>query len=470
MEGFDDPARVRLHDREMAHRVLGGVGRDLRDPVVEVALADPAQHGVDELAPGLSPDEPGELHGLADRGVGRGAEEQHLLRAEPQDVENRRLDVGQRPRAARLDHGVEEPAATQRPVRQRRRERGVAAVQPGLGEHARRGQVRVRAVEVDRPQDVVGREPGRVGGMAVGAPLRRSGAVAAPLVHADVPSRAPAAGRLPARPVGGRHRPLALRAHLSEHDRVRRRADAHPVLLDTQLARGERGVLGERLHGTELEPLPGVRRPRTGGRGAGADLPVDPHRRLPPVDLGVLDRDLGGERHAVGGLANGGHDARVQGVHRRDEQPGTAVGEAREQVSRGVARADRLGHDAEHRAGVEALLEQERRGTGDVVAVPDGVLHGRGAAPRGQHREVQVDPAVPGDAQRRPRHQCAVGHDGAAVGGELAQPVEELRLTGTDGVSTSIPRSSASWATGERCRVRPRPEGASGRVTTATTS
>jgi hypothetical protein len=97
-----------------------------------------------------------------------------------------------------------------------------------------------------------------------------------------------------------------------------------------------------------------------------------------------------------------------------------------------VGRTD-SGDHAEHGSGVEPLLEQEGGRPGDVVAVPDRVLHGSGTTPRGKEREVQVDPAVPRDPERCTGHERAVGHHGAAVGRQLGQASQEVRVARTLG-------------------------------------
>ena len=132
----------------------------------------------------------------------------------------------------------------------------------------------------------------------------------------------------------------------------------------------------------------------------------------------------------------------------------------------------RLGEQAVRRAGVELLDEPERRGAGDLVAGHQRALHRGGAAPGRQHREVQVDPAV--------RRECR------------ARPAGAARRRRPPGSSRAPARASRSRNSGSRGRGRlehleavlgrrarrpatarsrrPRPAGASGRVTTAATS
>ncbi len=115
----------------------------------------------------------------------------------------------------------------------------------------------------------------------------------------------------------------------------------------------------------------------------------------------------------------------LESVHRRHQQLRTRDSESFQQVRAGVGGAYGLGRHAVDRTGVQALLQQERRRPGHVVAVPDRVLHGGGAPPGGQQREVQVDPAVPGDVQRDTGYEGAVRHDRAAVGRERRESREE---------------------------------------------
>ena len=68
----------------------------------------------------------------------------------------------------------------------------------------------------------------------------------------------------------------------------------------------------------------------------------------------------------------------VEGGH---QQAGPADRQPAEQIAGGVARPDRLGDHAEDRPGVEAGLEQERRGSGDLVPGHDRVLDRRGTTP-----------------------------------------------------------------------------------------
>ena len=132
---------------------------------------------------------------------------------------------------------------------------------------------------------------------------------------------------------------------------------------------------------------------------------------------------------------------------------------------------DRLGDHAVRRPGVELEHEPERRRAGLGVAGQHGVLHRGGPAPARQHGEVQVHEAVPRDVQHPLRQQRPVRHHRAAVRRDLGQPGHEVlvaRPLRLEHLEAQLLRRAA--ATGLAVSRLPRPLGASGRVTTATTS
>src|SRR3954452_10815173 len=89
-----------------------------------------------------------------------------------------------------------------------------------------------------------------------------------------------------ARPVGSRHLLLADGLDVAQTYGVGAGADQEHGLADRDLPGGQLLVGdGERA---ELEPLTGLRRPRTGRRRARPDLTVDRDRGLAPVDTGVV--------------------------------------------------------------------------------------------------------------------------------------------------------------------------------------
>lgn len=150
--------------------------------------------------------------------------------------------------------------------------------------------------------------------------------------------------------------------------------------------------------------------------------------------MGVLHGDLRREGDAVAGLRYGLQGSVLDAVHGRGQQPGAGEGEPGQQVAAGVTGPDHLGHRAVDGAGVEALLDEEGGGPGDLVARHDRVLNGRGATPGGQQREVQVDPAVDGDVEGDAGQQGPVRDHGTAVGPDLPEPREELLVPGLGGL------------------------------------
>lgn len=142
--------------------------------------------------------------------------------------------------------------------------------------------------------------------------------------------------------------------------------------------------------------------------------------------MGVLDADLRRQGDTVGRLRHRLQGAVLDAVHGREEQSGPREGQPGQQVPAGVGGPDLLGDGPVHGSRVEPLLDEERGRTGDLVTGHDRVLHRGGAAPRGEQREVQVDPAVGGDVQGDPGQQRPVGHHGAAVGADLPQARQEL--------------------------------------------
>lgn len=249
-ERRDDPARVRVDDREVVLGVVLVRGGHLRHPAVEVVGGHLAQHRVDELGAPLPQHHPGQLHARGDRRVGRDTGAEELVHAHVQHVQDRRVDLAQRPVDAGGDDRVVRPLPAQRAVDQLGRQGRVPVVEVALGAGLlqQRGQdeVRVRVALVDGPQDLEGEEADRVllgaavrlGGTATrlvvhvkGAPLEVRGRTLqayVPVPHRLPMRRCPLAPEQlagddadPARPVRGAHRLLALRLHPEQLDRVR---------------------------------------------------------------------------------------------------------------------------------------------------------------------------------------------------------------------------------------------------------
>ena len=176
-------------------------------------------------------------------------------------------------------------------------------------------------------------------------------------------------------------------------------------------------------------------RPVDFGEGArfGSDAPeprVDRCGRLRPVEAGVIDRELRGERR-LAGLRGRDRRARRDRVDDAGGEIGSRHRERLEQLAGGLACADGTLLGREDVARVELGDELEDGRPGDRVARDERLLHGGGATPRGQQREVQVDPAVFGQRQQRFAHEPAVCHDHAQVGLERrdrrSRPLIETR-------------------------------------------
>ena len=88
----------------------------------------------------------------------------------------------------------------------------------------------------------------------------------------------------------------------------------------------------DRAHGSELDPLPGVRRPGPGSRRARADPAVDSDGGLGPVDTGILDGDLGGEADPLARLLARLQGAVLDAVEGLHQQAGAALGQPVQQV------------------------------------------------------------------------------------------------------------------------------------------
>ena len=160
-ERVDDPARMAVPDGQVTGRVTGLVrGRD-PDPVVQVAGGHPAQDRVDETRGPRAADVLGQVDRRGHGGVPADPGGQQLVRAEPEHVAHRRVEVV--PVAARGQDGVIRAAAAQRAVGQLGGEGRVTAGQAALGEQGGQEQVGVGVAVGDRAQDVVGGAPGRVG-------------------------------------------------------------------------------------------------------------------------------------------------------------------------------------------------------------------------------------------------------------------------------------------------------------------
>ena len=161
-----------------------------------------------------------------------------------------------------------------------------------------------------------------------------------------------------------------------------------------------------------------------------------------PLQRRVEGRDLRCEGRPVRRLRHRLQRPVVQPAQRMDEQRRAELGETLHELSRGLGGPDRdrlLGQD---RSGVHALVEDEAGHPGAVVPGEQRVLHGCGAPPARQQREVQVHEPGPRDREDRRRQEGAVGDDGAGVEVECRELVTDvggaLRLPDVDARPLSL--------------------------------
>ena len=91
-EGLGDPARVGVHERGMPDRIGRRIGGQLGDPGPLVAPGDGAQHAVDETRSRRVEFDSGLFDGGGHRRVRADPGAQQLVGAEPQQVEQHRID------------------------------------------------------------------------------------------------------------------------------------------------------------------------------------------------------------------------------------------------------------------------------------------------------------------------------------------------------------------------------------------
>ena len=144
----------------------------------------------------------GQPHGLVQGSVGGDAHGQQLVGADPQGVEDGRVQLVQRPVDAAGQDGVVGALAAQGAVAQLRGETGVALVQPVVADPGRQHEVGVGVLRGDGTQHFKGHQPGRIspagalgGGVLGEAPLRA--AVALPALGVPLAAIAAALAALP---------------------------------------------------------------------------------------------------------------------------------------------------------------------------------------------------------------------------------------------------------------------------------
>ena len=169
--GADDPPGVAAADGEVAVGVGRRVGRDDRQPGVQVSGRHPAQDGVDVAGDARADHLLGQVDRGGHGGVGPDPGGEELVRAEPEDLADRRVELVQRAVAAGREHGVVGALAAQRAVGELGREGGVAAGDVAVGQQLGQQQVRVCLAVLHRREDLVGgaaRVAGPAGDVAVG--------------------------------------------------------------------------------------------------------------------------------------------------------------------------------------------------------------------------------------------------------------------------------------------------------------
>ena len=136
-ERLRDPPRVRVAEGQVADRVGGRRRCEFRDPALFVAARDGAQHAVDETRTCRIEFDACLLDGGGHRGVWLDPCAQQLVGAEPQQVQQHRVDVVDRPARCGTDHRVEQTAGAAGAVGQLGGERRVAADDAALGQQRR---------------------------------------------------------------------------------------------------------------------------------------------------------------------------------------------------------------------------------------------------------------------------------------------------------------------------------------------
>ena len=387
-----------------------------RSRTVRFTRGDGAQHTVDETRSRRIEFDCRLLDGGGHRGVRVDPRAQQLVGAEPQQVEQHRVDAVRRPSGGLGDDGVEQPAGAARTVGQFGGEGGVTAGDAAFAQQRRatRGWRRRRAPRPPAARRTPRGAPGRA---AFGAASR--GFVMTPLRIRRVGHRAPMSaasicflpgGWTRAKQHGLRRRPDpdagAVRPNRSRRQRVRCRVvDRHRPEFDPQLA--------------DQGPRAGVGRDR-------ADPPLDDMGGQVPAHPGIVDRDLRCDGDAVGRLRYRRQRSVGDAVQCRLQQRGTRNRQPVKQIARGIGRPDRLGDDTVDGSGVQCGLDLERGGAGHRVACRDRRLHRRRTTPGRQQREVQVDPAVLGHGQQAVAEQRPVRHDRACLGRQFRQLRDEF--------------------------------------------
>ncbi len=164
-----DPAGMRRTQRQPVPLVA--TLAEPIEPTLEVAARDPAQHGIGEAADPLPHRRRGQVDGRGDGRVRRDPHRQDLVRAEPQQVQQRGLQLADRPVRGGGEDGVVGAHPATRAGQELGGERGVARGEFALAKQPGEREIGVRAVGAHLAQGVVGEPAGAIGrGSATPAP------------------------------------------------------------------------------------------------------------------------------------------------------------------------------------------------------------------------------------------------------------------------------------------------------------
>ena len=139
---------------EPADRVLRG---QQLDPLLLGAFGNTAQDRIDESCSALAVFGADQIDRGCDGSVRCDTSAQQLVRAESEYIEQRSVDLFDRPTRCMGDHRIQQSLSTCRAVRQFGCQRSVACVEFAVTQEPGQNQVRVRVTLTDRAQDVTRR-------------------------------------------------------------------------------------------------------------------------------------------------------------------------------------------------------------------------------------------------------------------------------------------------------------------------
>ncbi len=282
------------------------------DPGLLVAGTDLAQYPVDETRTRRIEFDSSLLDGSRDGGMCVDAGAEQLVRSQPQQVEQYRVDRLRLSIGGRADDGVQQAADAAAAVGQLGGEGGIATTDPPLAQQNWQQQVGIRVALAHRPQYIERGAPRRIQRLASRRPRRSlRGASGRPVAARPVrwrghDARADGFQAGSPGPVDGVHQLLARCLHLAEPYRVRGSADPYAAPVNVNVAGRQRlwQVLpvGVDVHRPEFDAQVTDQRPRPRVRCDGADAPLDHFCRKVPTDPSLFDGDLRRDADAVGRL------------------------------------------------------------------------------------------------------------------------------------------------------------------------